>query len=439
MFLTRRGVLALAGLGASGALSGCFGSGNDNPNASNGDDTSTPAATPTPTSTATPTPTPKPGPELEYPTLARRTSEVWAELDWFATEYASAMRSYVATVNELRTRLDELDVTTGISLDQVDGVQVESADLVDYVEKHLAPHFDVHPALLKADNVYVNNIRRGVRRGDREAQRSAVERARLFYQRVVSEPYIQNELSKRPIYDELYSKLLAPEAENHIFGLLYPDEGFLSVAHPDLTESTADDGVQQHTHEFPSGHVTYAHAHDHSLPHPLTDHRNDPEGRELYAYNDGSIAILEDTELWRGGLNYFEPLHGDVFAPVRHPDRAAAAYITINGMTSNFTSLPVYIQRFDSVAAARRARDELFRDPAGTSGTETLAERQWHRYFYQIGDVTMYAYLLTVGEFVLTAIPHPDSWERRTEEFGRLGGTWLGMPLEPPESESKSG
>jgi hypothetical protein len=432
MLLTRRGILALAGFGVSDVLSGCFGSSDDGTAASsngdggggggNGGDSGG-GGTSTPNQTATTTPSL----ELTYPTLAQRTADIWAELDWFVDDYSNAIQGYISAVNQVLTRLDQLDPSTGITQEQLDRVEASSAELVDYVESNIDPHFDVHPGLLRADNVYINNIRRAARRGDRDAQRSELSLARSFYRRMTSQPYIRNELSRRPIYDTLYSQLVASDSVERVFGLLYPERDFVSVAHPDKTESAPTDGVDQHEHEFPAGHVVYGHVHGHDQGHTLSDHENDPERRELYAYKDGGISILEDDVLWRNGLDDFEPLHEDIFGPIRHADRTNALYLTVNGLTQNFTELPIFVQRFGSPTAARDARKELTRKPNGIDGTEKLGGRQWDRFFYQLGDVTMYAFLIVAGEFVFVAIPNPDTWERRTDQFSRLSKTWLGV------------
>jgi len=225
------------------------------------------------------------------------------------------------------------------------------------------------------------------------------------------------------VYDALYDMLIPDGSTDMIVALASADGEYVTWAHPDRTESTGDDGVDRHTHEFPSGHRVFTHAHAHSTPHPVREHTNEPPTDSLYAYADGSVALLEDAELWRERMDDYQPTIADVFAPVRSSNRSLGVSCFVAPIGDGFDSTPLYVERFPTADAAATAVD----GGPGADGTVTFAGREWDRVFYDRDGVTLYAYRVRSGSTVVTAAPSPTAWERRPDWSADLAPTWLGV------------
>jgi len=424
MSFTRRGVIAVVALAQSNLLGGCFGGadGTQAGNGSAGDDASATTATPEsttgePTATATETPTP-----VANAGMAAATTNVLSEFEWFHSEYDTAITQFRVAVNRVYTVLTEIEEAETRTESDVTALRTATTDLAEFVQSNLVDHFEVDPALRMGNNVHVRNVERGVSRGDREYQNSAISRAKSFYQRVISNPYVSNELSRRPVYGPLYDALV-PSGSDRIVALVSEDDDFVTWAHPDLDDSTADDGIDRHTHEFPSGHRVFTHAHDHPTSHPLRDHTNEPELNRLYAYGDDGVSILFDAESYRERLDDFDPTLTGLFGPVKSDGRTTGVTLMIGSVGPAWDAVPVYVEAFDSVDAARAVTEST--DVVGSEGVMSLAGRNWERVFYDAADTTIYAYRLRAGRAVITAIPSDVPWERRPEWAAGLRGTWL--------------
>ncbi|AXG07500.1 hypothetical protein DU500_14290 [Haloplanus rubicundus] len=428
MSFTRRGVLAAVALAQSNLLGGCFG-GTDGTQAGSGstggaDPTATATPEPTtgePTATATETPTPTPVANAD---MAAATTNVLSEFEWFRSEYDTTLTQFRIAVNRVYTVLTEIEDAETRTESDVTALRTATTDLAEFVQANLVDHFAVDPALRTGNNVYVRDLERGVSRDDREFQNTAISRAKSFYQRVISNPYISNELSRRPVYGPLYD-MLVPGGSDRIVALVSEDDDFVTWAHPDLDDSTADDGIDRHTHEFPSGHRTFTHAHPHSTPHPLRDHTNEPELNRLYAYGDDGVSILVDGESHRERLDDFEPALTGLFGPVKSDGRTTGVTLMIGTVGPAWDAVPVYVEAFDSVDAAQAVTEST--DPVGSEGVMSLAGRNWERVFYDAAGTTIYAYRLRAGRAVITALPADVPWERRPEWAADLRGTWLAV------------
>ncbi|QGX96374.1 hypothetical protein EI982_17105 [Haloplanus rallus] len=432
MSVTRRGLLAAAALAQSSILAGCFDGSNGTTadDGSNADGGSTAAATGTPeptgtnaTETATATATP-----VAHADLAGATADVVAEFEWFRTEYPAAIRGLRTRVNRVLGAIGDAETADEATQSHVTALREATTTVADYVRSSLVDHFVVDAALRRGDNVYVRDFERGVTRNDEELQRRALSSARVFYQRAISTEYVENAFSRRPIYGPLYDTLV-PGGDDRVVALVSADDDFVTWSHPDRTESTAGDGIDRHTHEFPSGHRTYTHAHAHSPPHPIGDHENEPQYNELYAVGeDGTVALLEDTVDYRERLDDFEPVLTDLFGPVRSPSRTAGVTMLIDTVDAGFDAEPLYVERFASPEVARSAVASADDGPVTASGTATFAGRPWDRVLYEIDGTTVYAYRIRAGAAVVTALPSDVPWERRPEWAASLRGTWLDTP-----------
>jgi hypothetical protein len=427
MPVSRRSVLGAAALLQSNLLGGCFG-GSDGTQAGTasddggGDSGNDATATPTPTTTPTATATPAP-----RSPLAAATTDALAEYEWFRTEHAAAIQGFRSTVNGVIGVVEELEAAETRSRSAVEALRTAAADVADYVNGRLADHFVIDRALRVADNVYVRDFERAVARGDVGLQDSVLARTRAFYRRAVSRTYVEHEFSRRPIYGPLYETLV-PGERDRIVALTGVDDDFVTWAHPDRTESTADDGVAQHVHEFPGGYRTFVHAHEHSTAHRTRGHSNEPPYDRLYAYGDDGVALLQDTASWRERLDDFEPMLTGLFGPVQSPGRTLGVYAFVGGVDESFTDCPLYVEQFDSASAARSAlvTSEGGSGDVVTEGTETFANREWTRVLYDLDGTTVYAYRIRAGPTVVTTLPSDVPWENRGDWTVGLGPTWIG-------------
>jgi hypothetical protein len=424
MSFTRRGVIAAIALAQSNLLGGCFGGGDADGTRAEGDSTgggaSTATATPEPTATPTGTPTPTPVANAD---LAAAATDVLSEFEWFDTGYEPAITRFRISVNRVLTVLEDLDRAAERTESDVATLRAATTDLAEFVGSTLVPHFEVDPRLRIANNVYVRDLDRGVGRGDRGFQDAAISRARSFYRRVTTNEYVSNELSRRPVYGPLYDTLVPSGASDRIVALVSEDDDFLTLAHPDRTESSAGDGVDQHVHEFPGGYRVFTHAHAHPTTHRVRDHTNEPRLNELYAYGDDGVSLLEDAASYRERLDDFEPALTGLFGPVKSDDRTAGVTLMFGTTDAGWDSSPVYVEAFDSAGAARAATERA--DAVGSEGVTSLAGREWERIFYDAAGTTVYAYRIRAGRTVVTALPADVPWERRPEWAAGLAGTWL--------------
>jgi len=425
MSFTRRGLLAAVALAQSNLLGGCFG-GDDGTRADSnpsGGGESTATATPKPTTdepTATTTKTPTPVANAE---TAAATTDILSEFEWFRTEYDRAIAQFRVNVGGVYDVVTDIQAADERTEADVEAFRSASTDLAEFVQSTLGPHFTVAPALRIGNNVFVRDFERGVSRGDRGFQDSALSRAESFYQRVRSNTYLSNKLSRRPVYGTLYDLLVPSGATDRIVALVSEDDDFVTWAHPDLDDSTANDGVDQHTHEFPSGHRFFTHAHAHETTHTVNDHTNEPDLNELYAYGDDGVGLLIDEKSFRERLDDFEPALTNLFGPIKSEDRTVGVTLIVGTVGPGWNSAPVYVEGFDSVEAARAATKPT--DSVGTEGVTSLAGREWERVFYDAAGTTIYAYRLRAGSTVVTALPLDVPWERRPDWSADLAGTWL--------------
>jgi hypothetical protein len=434
MSFTRRGVLAAVALAQSNLLGGCFGGDADGTRADSSqsggggsDATATGTATPepttgepteTPTATATATTTP-----VANAGTAATTTDLLSEFEWFRTRYEDAITQFRVNVGSVHSTITEIQAADERTTDDVQAFRSASTDLAAFVQSTLVPHFEVEAALRIGDDVYVRDFERGVTRDDRQLQDTALSRAKSFYQRVRSNEYVPNELSRRPVYGPLYDLLIPGGSTDRIVALVSEDDDFVTWAHPDLDDSTAEDGIDRHTHEFPSGHRVFTHAHTHPTTHPVRDHTNEPDLNRLYAYGDDGVAILVDEASYRQRLDDFEPLLTGLFGPVKSDSRTTGVTLFLGTTDAGWDSSPVYVEQFDSVDAARAATEPT--DTVGADGTTSLAGREWERVFYKAAGTTIYAYRLRAGSAVVTALPSDVRWERRPNWASGLSGTWL--------------
>lgn len=417
--LTRRRLLALGGAGLAGGLSGCSSGSDANtappPSGGGADGTPTPTATPTTTES---------GPDLRYPDFADRTARVADGIVWHATRWTRVMSEVRVHANRVIGVVEKLQAADTITENDLAGLKRRTTDMADYLQEAVVPHYAVpDESLLNGNNVYVQQLKIASRRGDSGAQDSKLRRIHTVYRNYGRRSFLERAFPNGPIHAKLYEDIGGSGA---VYGAFHPPSGFVVALTADTMPEETDDGVPQHVHQFPSGHVVVAHAHSHDGTHSLDDHENEPKTRRLYAYRDGQFDILHDTNPEVPKIVDFEPELIDVFESVSVPDRREdVVYATVNDPTADFVHLPLQIQRFDSVTTARETVEFLLSADVFEEGTAAVAGREWRRIYYTQQETNIYAFLLRTGSYVVTLFPEPVAWGERVDWPGPFENTWV--------------
>lgn len=451
---TRRRMLALTSSLSLPLLAGCTGlmgsddggdsesEGSGGNSGGNSGSNENPTESPTPTETATPTPEP----ESEF---LVRTRNVMDEIQWFGTQYQSARRRYLLKVKPVTETITKLKQVNTLTMADVEELRSKTTDLATYVSSDLAPHFELNAALRRGNNVYVRNFEAAVEQNDTAAQQDTLNRLDVFYTRATNESYLAQNLSAHPIEAPLHSLLMSNADGKALFGVSYPPgDNFTTQTFSDDYSGRGSDEVRPHEHEFPTGQRVYAHAHKHSANHDIFDHDNERPNGLIYAFSDGSVDILKDTQAWRERVGDYEPEYTNVFdATVARQGRVDYAYVMANKYVTGtdseeqFAGVPIFVQRFESEEAAVAAVDSLYSTTLGEDGTTRMANREWTRVFYDYDGPNLYANLHQVGEFlVATSVSPRPHRERRPEQQWPepLKLSWLGIeePATPtPQSD----
>lgn len=424
--LSRRRLLALGGAGIAGALSGCSegtepategsnGGGNGN---GGGDGTGSP----------TPTATTQPGPELRYPDFADRTAGVVDGIVWHATQRDPTMTQVRVRANRVIGAVKSMRESDTITENDIAELERRTTEMAEYVREAVVPYYPVPDgAVLNGNNALVQQLKLASQRGDTEGQRTQLRRIGALYAKYGDRTFLDSTFPNGPIHAKLFGDVAASAEGDGVFGVFHPASGFVEpVTRDKNADDKTDDGVPQHVHEFPSGHVVIAHAHEHKGGHNLGDHDNEPATRQLYAYRNGQFDIMQDTNAERQILTDFEPHMPDVFRSVSVPDRRSdVVYVTVNAPTRDFVDLPLQIQVFDSVATAAETVDFLLSADVFQEGTTDVAGREWRRIYYTQQDTNVYAFLLQTGPHVITVFPEPVTWEDRVDWPGPFTLSWI--------------
>lgn len=419
--LTRRRLLALGGTGLAGTLGGCSGGPNSNTPVPADDDDEEATARPTETTATTTS-----GPELRHPDFAAVTGRIADGIAWHATRWEDVMAGVRTRAHRVTGKVDGMLSADAITEHDIEELQRRTTVVADYLREHVVPHYGIEGPVLNGNNVYVQQVKIASQRGDADRRRQYLTRLASLYGNYTRSAFLESTFQNGPIHAKLYDDLVA-DGSDAVFGVFHPPSGFVEVATPDRKpKDSTTDGVSQHVHEFPSGHVVVAHVHDHASTHDLGGHDNEPPSRRLYAYRNGQFDILRDANLDRRRFSDFEPELADIFDSVSVPDRREdVVYATVTGMTGDFADLPLQIQRFDSAATAAEAVDFLLSADVFHEGTRDVAGRAWRRVYYTQQGTNLYAFLLRTGKYVTTLFPEPVAWDQRVDWPGPFERTWI--------------
>jgi hypothetical protein len=448
---SRRRVLVLTSSLTLPALTGClgFGDSSDEDDNSAGDSggggtDGGEESTQTPT-TETATATPEPPNEF-----LERTRTVMDEIAWFGTEYERARRRYLLAVKPVRETVERLRELNTLTESDVAELRSKTEALGTFVAEELAPHFEIERRLRNGNNTFVRDFAAAVEQNDTAAQQDALSRLAVFYKRVTSKSYIDQNLSAQPIEAPLHEELQSGGKTKMIFGVSYPQgDNFLTQTFSDEYGDRTRDSARPHVHTFQTGQQVVAHAHTYDAGHSITDHTNERPDGYLYTFSEGSVDILKDTKAWREQVADYEPKYTNVFdAAVAREGRVDYAYVMANTYVTKtdsaeqFGNKPIFVQRFEDEETAVVARQTLLSTTLGEEGTTALAGREWTTVFYDYDGPNLYANLLQVGEFIIvTGVspkPHRDRQEKDQWPV-QLKGSWLGMEVGGDSANEESG
>lgn len=431
--LTRRRLIAAGTAGLAGALAGCSdtsptptdggnGSGSGGGSGGNGKKT-----------TAKPTPTTTKGPQLDFPDLAKATETIVDSVAWHATSYTQVMtqlRVHGGQVSGFGKTLREAESVTENDLQELES---KTTAMAEFVRTNVQPYYPVSDAVIDGNNTYVQQVKLAAQRGDPSALDAALQRLVDFYANYGRRSFTEAQFPNGPIHQKLFDRLRrGGKTDNAIFGVFHPPSGFYTACHRDARpDEDTEDGVPQHVHEWPSGHVVVTHTHQHDAGHSLQAHLNEPRNRKILAYRDGQFDILSDDDPGNPRVLAYSVHLSDIFGPVSLPDeRDDVVYVTVNEPTPDFDESVLQIQTFESVDAAKAAVETLLSADVFEQGTFPLVNAKDYRLdlrriYYSHQGTTFYAFLLQVGRSVVTFAPNDREWGSKIEWPGEIAFTWF--------------
>lgn len=444
--LSRRRVVAAGATGLVAALAGCSDGSGTSADGSGGGDGSGGSgggggdATPTPS----PTPTATPGPQLRYPELTAQTELVVENVVWLATERDRVMTRLRSLANRPVGVARELREASSVTQSDITRLEDATTAVAEFVRQNVQPYFPVNEAVANGNNVHLQQVKLAAERGDPRALDGALERLRTFYTNYTKRSYFDTRFPNDVVHERLYDRMTRDDDNSLAFGLFHPS-GYVAVCHADKKpDKINENGVPQHEHTWNDTHVVAAHVHEHADLHPVRNHRNEPVDRLVYAYNrsTGAFDILTDDAPDQQRMDEYVVARSDIFAPVRLTDRHRdEAFLTVSrtdtvdkeDLGRNFgDNTVVHLQRFESAEATTRAVEDLLAADVFQQGTARVREnddddaREWRRVYYTREDASLYAYMLDLGQVLVTTAPSETEWGNRVDWPGAIRDTWLG-------------
>lgn len=430
--LTRRRLIAAGTAGLAGALAGCSdtsptptdgGSGSGS-GGGNGQGKTT---------TKKPTPTTTKGPKIDFPDLAKATDTIVDSIVWHATSYTQVMSQLRVHGGRIASFGKDLREAKSVTQNDLEQLESMTTAMAEYVRTNVQPYYPVSGAVIDGNNTYVQQVKLAAQRGDPSALDSSLQRLVDFYGNYGRRSFTEDQFQNGPIHQKLFDRLRRGKgANNAIFGVFHPASKFYAACHRDaVPEDATEDGVPQHVHEWPSGHLVVTHTHKHDAAHSLQAHLNEPRSRKILAYRDGQFDILSDDDAGNPRVLAYSVHRSDIFGPVSLPDeREEMVYVTVNEPTPDFDESVLQIQTFDSVDAAKAAVETLLSADVFEQGTYPLVNAKNYRLdlrriYYSHQGTTFYAYLLQVGRNVVTFAPNETEWGSKVDWPDEISLTWF--------------
>jgi len=403
MKLTRRGLL---GVGTALGLTGCL---------SGGSNVSYPeTATRTPPPTDAPLESAQPDsaaddesvqqrePSVPNRQLATETERVYGEIEWFATSYDDAIETYRRSVGKAMATVQRVRATADFDADSLGLVRRATDSAVATAETELGGHFG-HPGQMR-DTVdsHIATIERFANRGDLDRVDEELERLYDYLSGIRSPLFVRRVLSDRQIDAELYRHLHDETAGSD----------------DDDDDDEADPGLFELHHSADYSGYAYNGA-QHLERDPFGDVPGTPAGADR---NPGAELLAQQRV-------DFDPV-GEATG------RTGFAYVVSHAIPDeedqpadldplNYEHTSLFIQRYESVAAAATAVETLFDTAVSREGEYSFGRETWHRVYYHADGDVVYAFLIQAGQFVLVAAPSEVAWEERLDWTDPLDRLWL--------------
>lgn len=391
---TRRGLLAAGGALLTG-IAGCLGSksGVRYPEtATSVVQESADTATTEKGDQASVRQTAEPGPDA----LARRTSGIVADVNWFASEYEPAIATTIAaneavtdSIEKAKGTVRQAKTTPPEVLVQLDAVTTEAATIAD---EALAPHFDPASHVETLAQRHLEVLRRFADREDTERVLEELTRMKTSFGDIASRKGLTQRYSRTPIHNRLQRRFLAADPNGWVVRFHHPPTSYAGIAY--------------------------------------TPHRHLPPDSDYVPLTFYGPPISEDrrTELKK------------LLAPVRVPEnRQDELYVVVSqrpkrpnnpdrpyeGFPEDLGGKAMYVQQYSSPEAAADALERIIASTDAEGTERTLGSTPWQRLYYRDGIAVTYGYLGRAGSFLFAFGFSGTAWEERVSWRGTLPAFWV--------------
>lgn len=391
---TRRGLLAAGGATLAG-VAGCVGSGSgvEYPAEATSVDGAGAESVPTEDdSRASRRSTAEPGPDA----LADRTRGIVSDVNWFATEYESAIattmgatEAVVESIEAADARIRRLETTPPEVLAELDTVTDEAAGIAT---EAMAPHFDPASHIETLATRHLEVLRRFADRGDTERVLEELDRMDAAFGDIANRLGLTRRYSRSPIHNRLHRRFLAADPSGWVVRFRHPPSAYAGLAYT------------PHRHLPPDSDYV-----------PLTFF-GPPIGEERQAELESLLAPVQAPENRQDEL---------LVVVSRRPERPNHPNRPYEGPPEDLDGKAMYVQQYSDPEAANDAFGRITAS-ADTEGTErTLGSTPWHRLYYEDGLAVTYGYLGRVGSFLLAFGFSGTAWEERVSWQGTLPAFWV--------------
>lgn len=336
--------------------------------------------------------TAEPGPSA----LAERTRGIVSDVNWFATEYESAIATTMAaneavveSIEAATTRIRRVETTPPEVLTELEAVTDEAAETAT---EAMSPHFDPASHIETLADRHLEVLHRFADRGDTERVLEELDRMATAFGDVANRLGLTRRYSRRPIHNRLHRRFLAADPNGRVVRFRHPPTSFSGLAYTPHRHLPPDsDYVPLTFYGPPIGDDRQAELEALLGPVRAPDERED----ELY------VVVSNRPE---------RP---------KHPDRP------YEGPPEALGGKAMYVQQYPDPEAAEDAFGRITAS-AATEGTErVLGSTPWYRLYYQDGLAVTYGYLGRAGSFLLAFGFSGTAWEERVSWQGTLPAFWV--------------
>ena len=320
--------------------------------------------------------------------LITETNEILSEIEWFATEYDSAIYQYRNThfeaIREIEDLLEVLDDGRPISSHDLDRVSDSLNRGIAVSEDVLEPHFTDHFYFGYIENEYISEAQSYRRRSDWPVVRENLEDAREMYRGALTGKATSERYSTDPIYNRLYEFIRGSDVNDRFFELRLegpmrnPYKAYVTQGNAEIMYDPIDGRVEESLTEL------YA---------PFNAPIDRTHSLLMNAYNEGVLG----------------------------PDR------TDRIDPRELEPMSLYVQKYKEIDHAQTAYDLIMEDKTVEStGTLRPQGEEWDQVYYHKDESTIYLYAKLVGDFIFVLGQSRDAWDKRSDDWNaHFDGTWL--------------